>query len=331
MSFINFAYISQAKLNQMYPQIPGDFRPDKKKYGAELSLGILKLKAETEQENDSASDISRLRRIVEYLSEEDELGEPSSFKRYFHGTVYAHCLFLGNRSFFFGSDISQQLTVNVGFSCSTKHMIGDYETPSASDWNRPLGLTRARYVPETSSNAGFAASLASLGMPQDDLERVERDHHDLRRDWLERFQPTLADLQAIQKRKFLNGIVQIVHHDPLSGIQFQFGNHFPPPEPRPSLRDKKLFAPLRWLLGEELYRAKIHALNQSAMYKEADQKTKVHPLAHEILTTIRFNVQHPEGDAQNYEYIAVRLLDGIVDGQRTILASPLYLALAQKD
>jgi hypothetical protein len=328
MPMLNFAYISQAKLNQMYPQVPSDFRPDKTKYGAEFSLGILKLKAETEQGNDSISDFSRLQRIVEHLSEEDKIGDPSSSKPFIHGTIYAHCLFLGHQSFFFGSDLFQQPTVNIGFSCSTKHMVGnDYNDRSATSWDKPLGKTRARYVPVTSGNSGFAASLATLGMSQATLRSVEREHYDLRKDWLERFRPTAADLEAIQKRKFLNGIIQIVHHDPLLNFQIQLGNHFPPPEPKPSLQDEKLFAAIRWFLGEEHYRKKIHALNQIEMYKEADQKTKIHPLAHEILSTISFNVRDPKGGAQNYEYVAVRLLDGIVDGQRTILASPLYLAL----
>jgi hypothetical protein len=62
------------------------------------------------------------------------------------------------------------------------------------------------------------------------------------------------------------------------------------------------------------------------MFKKADEKTAVLPMTQEILRTIKSQVSSPEGSAQSYEYVAMRLLDGVVDGSRVVLGSPLFLA-----
>jgi hypothetical protein len=96
MRMLNFAYLSQTKLKQMYPQIPADFHPEKIKYGLEESLGILKIKLDSEEIVDYDSDYFKLTRIVEYLASEEEIGTVESSKPYFCGTIYANCLMLGS-------------------------------------------------------------------------------------------------------------------------------------------------------------------------------------------------------------------------------------------
>jgi Family of unknown function (DUF7019) len=206
---------------------------------------------------------------------------------------------------------------------------GGYEEPPLHDSERPLGKARARHVRVTSSNAAFAESLTKVGMSEDSIQEREREHHKVRNEWLERFRPSTADFRIIGKRRFLNNIVELVHLDPVSQIgEISLFDHFPPPEPKPPLKEGKLWRPLRWLLGDELYRQKISALNRVAMYRKADEKTRVHPLANAILGTVAHNARNPEGTAQNHEYVAARVLDGSIKNQRVILGSPLYLALS---
>jgi hypothetical protein len=207
-------------------------------------------------------------------------------------------------------------------------MIGEgYDEPSAVHRNKRVGLAKARSVPVTSSNSAFAANLATLGMTEDNLKLVERQHHDLRAEWLDRYRLTQTDLESLRKWKRLNGLISILHYRPFANINVSITESFPPQEPEKSLDDNHLFQPIRWLLGDELYRRKIAALSRAETYADADRKTKFHPLTKQILSTISSEAKNQEGASQNYEYVAVRLLDGIVGGQRAILASPLYLAL----
>jgi hypothetical protein len=61
MTLRQYVYISSTKLDQLHPQIPPGFMSVNIKGSGELSLGVMKVKLESEAAGDSATDIARLR------------------------------------------------------------------------------------------------------------------------------------------------------------------------------------------------------------------------------------------------------------------------------
>jgi hypothetical protein len=327
MTLRQYVYISGTKLDQLHPQIPPGFMSANIKGSGELSLGVMKVKLESEAAGDSATDIARLRDVVKYIAGKGELGEPGSEFPFFSGKVYAHCLELGGQIFLFGTDRASTDDILLGFSCSAKHMVGGgYESNSYEAPGTEVGKVRARHINVTSSNAQFASALASLDISEERVAELQQRHHQLRSDWLTKFRPTKEELAAIAQRRFVNAGINFLHYNPMSQIEFSlFGNEWPPDEPKPPLKTTKLYKPIAWLLGDALYRQKLGALNKLLMYRKADEQTAVLPMTQEILRTIKSQASSTEGSAQTYEYVAMRVLDGVVDGSRVVLGSPLYL------
>ena len=346
MKFRDYVYVSDRKINQMYSQMTSGRMGDVEVKG-EATIGVAKAGI-TVKSRGTPDSIQKLRQVIDRLRSNGLIGTITSQSEYFEGQIRAHCLLLGAKVFFLGHEpISGSVASSdpwkpasaaafVGLSCSLEHMIGGgYDgTEDLHLLSEPRGRAKGYGVKWTSSNVGFAGAL----LASDNIENRQAKLDELRRDWQEKFALSDSNLAALCRYEFLNSVIEVLHDDMFSFEIKIFRDDWPPQEPKPHLTSRKLYRPLTWLLGQELYKSKIDALNKRKQLAKAVARTGIDPFRIEVLREIRryASDRRPPVSTryspefmieQTYDIVAVRLLDGEIDGDRVILGSPLFIGL----
>jgi len=339
MEFKDFVYLSNRKIDQMYSQLVATDSGQLEVRG-EATIGFAKVGA-TVKPHEASDSIQKLARLIAHLRESGQIGTLADEAKYFAATISAHCLLIGQAFFF--ADVEVEYNglashVLLGLTCSLEHMVGgDYETTEGlDDLGTPRGKAKAYGIKWTSAHPGFAAKLTSADRVGERAEQLS----ELRRVWTEKYQLLDADRHALSKMKLLNGLIEFIHLKAVSsnfwGLALE--RTWPPAEPEPRVEMLHPNRILSWILGPHLYEAKIAAINKQWQFRQALNATAVDPLQIEVLREVRSRVNDLKPPVrlsynsetmlkQTYDCLAVRVADAIIDGERVVLASPIYLAL----
>jgi hypothetical protein len=163
-----YTYISNSKLNMLFPQIPSKFLDD---ISGELSVNIGVLKATLKDKGLTANRLSKLHVVDEYIRNSSNVGNITSKKPYINGTLKMHSVIVEKKMALFcwaGKDTSSGKKVNLLLSGSASHLIGmeNLETMTSNSYTWQI---------------------------IDDLERVQKTQNKIEKDpnfFMERVQKT---------------------------------------------------------------------------------------------------------------------------------------------
>lgn len=147
-----YRYISDTKVNMLYPQIRKGIRDHLKSVGFDVNLRVVSISTKLKEAEEWESKLSKLHAIINYLVENDEVGTVDSPKEYFKGTVQMRQGPYGGPWYrglvYFGGYTDQTV---IGLGGSLNHVIGDQGTAQThSQSNTPYllkTLTRELQLP----------------------------------------------------------------------------------------------------------------------------------------------------------------------------------------
>jgi hypothetical protein len=336
----DFVYLSQRKVDQMYAQLTAKSGVREFEVKGEATIGLAKAGVSFKG-REPTDTIQKLAEVERHLKAASQIGTIENGAKYFEVKFTAHCVSIG-QVFFFG-ELSIQgapRQVLLGLACSREYMIGGGGEGGEGlhELGTPQGKAKVYGVKWTSSNVGFASELASIPS----LEIRVDELLELRNQWTEKYRPSEADQRALDRKRFTNRFIEFFHlrRSPASPSfwNFRSAKPWPPREPEPKLEVRTYNAPLHWLLGHDLYDAKVAAINRSWQHQEALKSTEVDPLQIEVLRGVRRRVHdrrppvqlsyRPEEMLrQTYTCLAVRVAERVIDEELVVLASPVYVAL----
>ena len=117
-----FLYISDAKIDMLFPQIPGGTR---EKITKELGFDLRFLKGNTKAEITPYSNpVSKLLLIEKYLGENDFIGTIEQDKGWISGELKIRCVNLGNGGIIF---IGKSGAISIGLGGSEHNLVGNIQ------------------------------------------------------------------------------------------------------------------------------------------------------------------------------------------------------------
>jgi len=322
----NFIYLSENKINLIYPQIVDAF--SNARITTEINLGAFKTEIQKELKEDSS--VQKLSKIISYLEKKKSIGTIEETNQYFKGKIKARILVTGFHVLISGIYTDQKNNVKtIGLCCSLKNMIGySFDETRIKDsrfFKRNFG--EFEYFERNSNSLQFAQALDRIWRKQDEFEYVEYDTNKLREQKISKiqstFQTSLSDsqLKAINEKPRFNKTLEKYAR---RRLDFYF---------LPSLERPKRFF-IRLLIGRRLEAEKFEALVS---------KQKIKPLAEEmkrlekeldnwesddqkLLDTIKRVSRNIDARLINIEFVALTMLKGTSIDEEVILGSPLYIS-----
>ena len=315
MALKHLVYLSKAKLDIYYPQIPPNFlEGTSAKVKVDLGVFSAELGGSTTA---PSNDYQRMVKLLSFLEQQGLVGTETEAKPFLRATMRATALFDPPHIYFGGSIGDGDTRVTACLCASARHMI-DYDEKldaSESTSSFPTGRIDARLFNQNSNNWQFGDRLIYLSQVTKYLADADRSLSKV-------FEP--VDLLAPDERSvyeryhLLNPVIARI---------------YPPTE---NLFDIHLstvvLGPLCFALfgrnGLSRKRSAVNKLRQAERFVRGPDKLSLSVEEQNVLDAA--SRVSSNGKTQTYEFVARRLLQGISDREKVLLASPVYMALVDE-
>lgn len=319
----NFVYISQTKVDLYHGQLPPEAL---NKRTAKVSIKAGMVTADVGSESVPNSSLAgRALAIADHVVRNGEVGDLTGPKAWIGDVVPLGSIVDGSK-IAFGAIVSEgDSSTYLCLTASTKHMIGyEYEKAASDSYvgRSHIGSMRSRVFNMTSNNLGFAGALSSAFRPEraaaeDDFEVDENE-----RSTVERVLVGPHLWRAYKHKPNLNR--------PLAALErwrSSLGWFSPQHLVVRILRYFVIYPFLRLYLSKQELKDKVEAVSLLCD-KPNSWQPSLGARERKLLSDIRGVVSScsRERGYGSYEFLAVTLLEGEVDGDRVIIASPLYIA-----
>jgi hypothetical protein len=305
----NYAYLSRRKLENYYPQLPLDYR---ERVETKIGFDVKVAKLEIGSKLGELSDHDKVQALEAYLADRGEVGDVDSDREWIRGRMKAGSLSDYPKLFVVGSPEPADYPTVIGLSGSVEHLIGwdvdrlKTDEPDLLLQRRsqevgvgPLG-TRI-FGSTNSNNWQFADRLLQLGAYQ-------------------KYEHTTLPSEKLNK---LFGMVHAADPWGHGGIDARLLEEMSKHDRDTSLRGRmQRFFFLRRVrrdLGKETYRAARAALTIS--------ETQIEKGKSDLLSAV-YSVNVSTNQRVDVDFLARRLITGYQNKRRTILATPVYIAIA---
>jgi hypothetical protein len=299
-------------LDVYYPQIAAGVTATEVKG----SVGAGPFKAEVGRKYEvSETDHARLEAVLKALEADRAIGSVAEPRQFFRGRLSARCLIHSQSALFAGYVRTSDSETCVGLACSLQNMIGYSvrELPNCSE--RHVGPLSAEYFVPNSSSLAFGWMLRKIWAPNDLLSNVGGDIQKYVRARNVSYELASSEQKLADDLAFLNSLILYVH--PPGFLEHVFREIVLAPFVDPCLR---------LIRGRDWYHEKVETLRKQARLSRVDVPSVLEREDAETLNAVASAASNIDAPARNYEYVALRLLDGDVQGGRVLFGSPLYIA-----
>jgi hypothetical protein len=313
MTLRNYVYISKNKLETYYPQISGS-APVELTGKASLNLGVLKAELGAAGSTASKTDHDRLEAVLRYLRERNLVGTIDEPKSFFEGQFEGRSIIHGRMVFFGGFRKLEGKRSWLGLTCSLDNMIGYGYADLPNYSTTGIGPTSSEHFVPTSASLGFARTLQRIWEKEKLFEDSEFDPAAELRRRQEEHQLAPEEQELVKSHAVLNGLIHFVH--PAGFLEHWIRELILTP----------FFDPIMWcVFGKRRYRGKVAALKRQKEIAKLDVDSLLSQEELELLSAIKSAAGSLEAPPQRYEFFAMRLLRGEIDGQPILLGSPFYI------
>ncbi|MCC8247660.1 SAVMC3_10250 family protein [Saccharothrix luteola] len=309
----HYLYISKGKVGLYLPQVRKTQGQTKTR--AELKVGPVGGQVERVVEPITGL-VADLEKLIDSLRTKNLIGTLDDPKEFLalEGTVRP--LVAGGYVLFGGQAATATQQATIVLTCSIEHMLGNaIGGQSLWDPRRDSGELKAKIHHESSTNIAFSRTLHRLVNAEYDFQASQYDATaDLTRRRA-RYQLTDEEAAAIARRRWVNRFLGFIYPSGLERVI--------------SARLIKPFVfPFLWLfLGAGRHvKAKAAALERARRLAKIDLDNELAQERLELVASIRPAARHLDAPPVPFEGVVLRLVDEVINDERVILASPLYLA-----